>query len=284
MTNVSRPLLGLLVATVVFFGLWIVALKPSTSSTSASGTGPGIGAYQSAINRAKASVAGQDRAAAAANATTATTSGSPAAGATPAAGAKPAAGATPATSAAAGSGHAAASAAGHAPPASTAKSTAKPTAPATAKPTAPATAKSTAPATAKTGHHARVHAASSTTAAHRTRVHAASTTTPTQRLSVVSRALAKHKVLALLVYNPAAADDQAVNHELRTIPSSRGRVVKLAIPVGEITDYPVITSQVQITSSPTLVIINAKAQAFTLVGFVDRFAIANRIGDALSTR
>jgi hypothetical protein len=103
-------------------------------------------------------------------------------------------------------------------------------------------------------------------------------------VSVVDRALAGHKVLALLVYNPAAPDDRAVKQELARIPASRGRVVKLAIPVTEVTNYPVITSQVQITSSPTLVIIDRSAQAFTLVGFADGFEIAHRIGDALSLR
>lgn len=279
MANVSRPLIGLLVATVVFFALWIVALKPSASGTSANGA-QGLGPYQSAVNQARASAATQNRAAAAANATTATT-GSSAAGAAGAATTASAAHATPA-----------------------------------AKSTAPSAATSTATA-AKTVNHTHVHAASAVTTVHHARVHRAAhhartadhartahharahataaataktahrtagvhAATPTQRRDVVERALAKHKVLALLVYNPAAADDQAVKRELATIPNSRGRVVKLAIPVREVTNYPVISSQVQITSSPTLVIIDSSAQAFTLVGFADRFEIVRRIGDALS--
>ncbi|MDQ6775166.1 MAG: hypothetical protein M3071_02860, partial [Actinomycetota bacterium] len=67
MTRPSRPLLGLLVATVAFFALWIVALKPSSSSTTGNS---GVGQYQSAINAAKAAVATQNHtnAAAAGNA------------------------------------------------------------------------------------------------------------------------------------------------------------------------------------------------------------------------
>ncbi len=229
MTNVSRPLLGLLVATVLFFGLWIVALRPSSSSTSPNGTGPGLGQYQSAINKAKASAAAQDRAAAAANGTSATS--------------KPAAAATAAK---------------------------------------PATA-------AATAHHAgsRVRASTSTKTASRTRTATAPAShvaTATQRLNTVERALAEHKVLALLVYNPAGSDDQAVKQELGTIPTSRGRVVKVAIPLSEITKYPVITNQVAITGTPTLVIVDASWQAFTIVGFADRFEIAKRIGDALGMR
>jgi hypothetical protein len=100
----------------------------------------------------------------------------------------------------------------------------------------------------------------------------------------VDKALSAHKVLALLFYNPAAPDDQAVKRELGTIPTSAGRVVKLAVPITEVANYPVVTNQVQIQTSPTLVIVDKKAQAFTLVGFADTFEIAHRVGDALSVR
>jgi hypothetical protein len=89
-------------------------------------------------------------------------------------------------------------------------------------------------------------------------------------------------VLALLVYNPAAAEDQAVKQELASIATHGGRVVKLAVPLSEVTRYPVVTNQVQIQSSPTLVVVDASRQAFTLVGFSDSFEIAQRIDDALT--
>ena len=180
MGHVSRPLVGLLVAVVAFFGLWIVALKPTSSSS--------VSASPSAASPVHAG--------------------------------------------------------------------------------------------------SRVHAPTSTQGASPTRtakpaitVHAA---TPTQRLNVVQRALAEHKVLALLFYNPAAAVDQAVRHELGTIATTGGRVVEVAIPLDEIAGYPVVTNQVTIQGSPTLVIIDSSRQAFTLVGFADRFEIAHRIEDALS--
>jgi hypothetical protein len=252
MTHVPRPLLGVLVATIVFFALWIVALKPSSSTTGASS---GLGQYQSAINQAKASAASQDRAAAAANNTTAggASGQSAASGGAPAA-AKPGAAAKPAAAATA------------AKPAAHAKSTAAAAKPATAaKPTT------------------RTHAATSTeTSSHAKPVAASRPATPIQRLNVVDRALADHKVLAILFYNPAASDDQAVKQELQTVPTSGGRVVKLAIPLTEVANYPVVTNQVLIQSSPTLVIIDSSRQAFTLVGFSSAFEIAHRVGDALS--
>ncbi len=50
-------------------------------------------------------------------------------------------------------------------------------------------------------------------------------------VALVAQALKAHKVVALLVYNPAAADDRAVNSELKSIPTLRGKVVKLTVPV-----------------------------------------------------
>jgi hypothetical protein len=248
MSHVPRPLLGLLVATVVFFALWIVALKPSSSSPSASS---GVGQFQPAINAAKAAVAtsNHSNAAAAGNPTApaATTPAATTPAATTPAAVKPAAAANPvtATKPAAARHHAAA-----------------------AKPAA-----------------ARHHAATRAHHAARTRHAKAShrVATPTDRVALVNRALAKHKVLALLFYNPAASDDRAVKQELKAIPTRHGRVVKLAIPLSELASYPVITNQVLIQSSPTLAIIDHSAQAFTLVGFVDGLEIAQRVDNALST-
>ena len=233
MNHVSKPLLGLLVATVAFFALWIVALKPSSSST---GANPGLGQYQSAINAAKATAAAQDPSAAAANALgggAATTSATTASGA-----------ATTAKAAA----------------------TTATTTPTTTRSPAAAQRASTKSTSAKPGSGTKP-----------------GVTTPTQRLNAVDRAIAGHKVLALLFYNPAAADDQAVKHELRTIPARGGRVVKVAIPISEVASYPVVTNQVPVEGSPTLVIVDRAARAFTLVGFATAFEIASRIDDALST-
>jgi hypothetical protein len=238
MNHVPRPLLGLLAATVVFFALWIVALKPSSSSPSASS---GVGQFQPAINAAKAAVATSNHSNAAAAGNTATPAAATPAATTPAA-------TTPAA-----------------------------TTPAATTPAATARA-ATKPAAAR--HHAapRAHHAARTHAKASHRV-----ATPTDRVALVNAALAKHRVLALLFYNPAASDDRAVKQELKAIPTRHGRVVKLAIPLSELASYPVITNQVLIQTSPTLAIIDHSAQAFTLVGFVDGLEIAQRLDNALST-
>ena len=68
-----------------------------------------------------------------------------------------------------------------------------------------------------------------------------------QRVALVKNALRDHKVVAVLFYNPAAADDRAVKRELAAIPTHGGKVVKLAVPLSELAQYPVITNQVQVT-------------------------------------
>ena len=103
-----------------------------------------------------------------------------------------------------------------------------------------------------------------------------------QRLDLVSRGLKANKVLALLFYNPAAADDRAVKQELKTVPAHGRRVVKLAVPLPELARYKVVTTQVPVNQSPTLVLIDPDQQASMILGFADRFEIAQRVKDALA--
>ncbi len=150
-------IVALLVGTVAVFGIFMVALKPSSSSKSGAG---GVGPYQSAIDKAKQAVATSSTASQAQGGTVATTPS------------------------------------GSAPTASTPAAT-------------PTTTSTTASASS---------AASSTSSA------------AAQRLSSVEQALAQHKVVAVLVYNPAATDDQAVKQELAAVPTYGGNVVKLDDP------------------------------------------------------
>jgi hypothetical protein len=203
MANVPRPLIALLVATVAFAALWVVALKPSSSS---SGGSHGAGTYQSAVTKAHQAVAISNQASAAHGGTVAT---SPAV--------------TPQPSAA-------------------------------------------APPKPAVRHLARLSPSG------------------THRLNVVERALSAHKVIALLFYNPAAADDQAVKKELGAVPAHGGAVVKLAVPLSELSRYGVVANQVPVSTSPTLVLIDRKQRATTIVGFADGFEISQRVADALAAR
>lgn len=103
-------------------------------------------------------------------------------------------------------------------------------------------------------------------------------------IALVGQALREHKVLALLFYNPSAPDDRAMQREMSVIPSLGGRVVKLAVPVGQLGHYASLLNEVPVNFSPTLVLINRQRQAVEIAGFADAFEIAQRVAAALGPR
>jgi hypothetical protein len=222
MGSLPKPLIGLLLGTIAFFALWMVALKPSSSSSS-SGSQGGAGQYQSAINRAHQAVTTSNQANAKVGAPTATSSA-------------PATKAVPATN----------------------------PAPATKTKTAPATKP-----TAKTKANTADKPAQVTTAA---------------QVQTVVNAVRDHKVVAVLFYNPAAADDQSMVKEVRAIPASRGRLVKVSVPVSQLTQFAVVTTKVPVVTSPTLVVVDPKGQATTITGFAGTGEIQQRVDDALAVK
>jgi hypothetical protein len=121
-----------------------------------------------------------------------------------------------------------------------------------------------------------------------TKHHAATTPAPAvhvpgarDRFNVVTTALREHKVIAILFYNPAGADDQAVRHELSSIPTYKGRVVKLTVPISELSRYTAITTQVMVSTTPTLVLIDRQHQASLVTGYATGFEIGTLVASAL---
>jgi hypothetical protein len=101
-------------------------------------------------------------------------------------------------------------------------------------------------------------------------------------LSTVEAAVSAHKVVAILFYNPQAADDQAVKGELASVPTRKGRVVKLAIPLNEAANFTAVTQQVPVNLSPTLVLVSRTGAATEIVGYSSPFEIAQRVDNALA--
>lgn len=239
MTQVSRPLIGLLVATVAAFAVWTVALKPSSSSNSSSGSSTGLGAYQSAIAKAHQAVATSNATSVAHGGTIATaTSPATATATTPAAGTAPAA--ISATASPAASAHAT-------------KATTAAAVSAAARVRQAALARQAARAVAR-------------------------------NVNTVEQALRQNKVLALLFFNPLAADDRAVKAELAAVSTHGTKVVKLAVPITELSHFTAVTNQVPVNGSPTLVLIDRARQATTIVGFASLFEIQQRVADALRVK
>jgi hypothetical protein len=113
---------------------------------------------------------------------------------------------------------------------------------------------------------------------------AAKTLSTPQQVSLIKNAIADHKVVAVLFYNPAASDDQAMAKELASVPTHGGKVVKLAAPVSELTSFGMITQQVPVVTAPTLVMIDASRQATTLTGYADPLELNQRVDEALAAK
>jgi hypothetical protein len=92
-------------------------------------------------------------------------------------------------------------------------------------------------------------------------------------------ALADHKILAVLFWNPKAADDRAVRAQLRSVATGKDVVVHVA-PVTDVARYQAIAGGVDVQQSPTLVVVDRNLQAEALVGYSHASAIAQAIDDA----
>ncbi len=214
----SRSLIALLVGTVAFFALWMLALKPGSSNTSGKSS-QGLGQYQSAINQAHQAVQTSN-----------------------------------ASNAASGNDGTSSSA---------------------------ASAQSAAGSATSSSSASQAHPATSSQTGAQTGVHSPAAAT---RFGTVQHAVAAHKVVAMLFYNPAAADDRAVKQELSSIPTHRGLVVKLTIPLSEAASYTGVTQQVPVNFSPTLVLIARNGEAGEILGYSDSFEIAQRVDAALAAK
>jgi len=113
---------------------------------------------------------------------------------------------------------------------------------------------------------------------------AANSRSSAHQVSLVRSAIESHKVVAVLFYNSAAADDQAMDKELAAVPTHGGKVVKLAVPVSELTSFGIISQQIPVVTAPTLVVIDTARTATTITGFADPLEISQRIDDALAAK
>ncbi len=156
------------------------------------------------------------------------------------------------------------------------------------KPSSSSSSQSPAPAASA----AVVHPATSTAAkpaahakpAHPVAKHTAPASHSASQVARLTAALSAHKVVALLFYNPAGADDQADRSALGTISAHRGKVVKLAVPIDQLARFSTITNQVPVTTSPTLIVIDRHHRASTLVGFADPLEFNQLVSAALAAK
>jgi hypothetical protein len=97
----------------------------------------------------------------------------------------------------------------------------------------------------------------------------------------VLRAIADHKVVVLLFWNPKAVDDADVRKALTGIDRHHRKVLAHATNIKHIAAYQQITRGADVRQSPTIVVVDRNRKVETLVGFVDRQSINQAVEDAL---
>jgi hypothetical protein len=97
----------------------------------------------------------------------------------------------------------------------------------------------------------------------------------------VPRALDKGRAVVLLFSNAAASDDRAVAREVAGVNRHGGRVVVVRAPVSQVSRYSIVTADIGILQSPTVVVVGPDRRARTFVGFTDRTEIDQAVGAIL---
>ncbi len=97
----------------------------------------------------------------------------------------------------------------------------------------------------------------------------------------VARAVRGNQVVALLFWDPQAADDRRVRRALRSAARFDSRVFVSVAPVAEISEYAPITRGVDVAQTPTIVVVDRDLHAESLVGYVARTTIRQALSDAI---
>jgi hypothetical protein len=117
----------------------------------------------------------------------------------------------------------------------------------------------------------------STTAASTPKTHSSS---PNMQASVEAE-LKQGKVVTILFWNPKAAVDRAVQHELQAVGHALGAKISVHdAHADQVGSFGSITRTIQVDETPTILIVGKGGQTTTLTGLTDVFSIEQAIGEA----
>lgn len=91
--------------------------------------------------------------------------------------------------------------------------------------------------------------------------------------------LAKGKTIVFL-FHGHGADDRAARRAVRGATRGDRHVIVASAPIGRVGDYQALTSDIEVLTAPTILVIGADRRATTLTGYVDQRNVAQAIGDA----
>jgi hypothetical protein len=109
----------------------------------------------------------------------------------------------------------------------------------------------------------------------------AAATPAARRLATARAALDARRTLVLSFVDREAADSRSVARELDAVGRFGGRVTAVAVPIAELARYGFVTRGVDVTTAPTTVVVDPRRRATTIVGFADRAELAQHVADAL---
>jgi len=95
---------------------------------------------------------------------------------------------------------------------------------------------------------------------------------------VLLRFLTKGKTVVLL-FHGNGADDKAARQAVHRVALRDKNVISAYAPVSEVAAYRAITTGVQVTTAPTILVISSKKKAVALTGFVDYGVVRQTVGD-----
>ncbi len=97
----------------------------------------------------------------------------------------------------------------------------------------------------------------------------------------VEHELQQGKTVLILFWNPRGADDLAVHNELPAVQHALG--AKIAVnyaSASQVGAFGTITRAVQVTQTPTLLVVNPHGQTTVLTGLADAFSIEQLVREA----
>jgi hypothetical protein len=99
--------------------------------------------------------------------------------------------------------------------------------------------------------------------------------------SGVRKALDARKIVVLGFFNPAALDDRLTKKQLKDVHRFHGRVYVHGAALKAVQRYQVITRGVDVSQTPSIVVIDRNMKAQLLTGYVDHVRIEQAIVDAM---
>jgi hypothetical protein len=104
--------------------------------------------------------------------------------------------------------------------------------------------------------------------------------TPSMQVAV-EHELQQGKTVLILFWNPHGSDDVAVHDALPAVQHSLGGNVAVHYAsAGQVGAFGTITHAIQITQTPTLLVVNSHGQATVLTGLTDAFSIEQSVSES----